>query len=409
MTHEYINRTLEPLLLRSAREFPAVTVTGPRQSGKTTLLRHVFAETHGYVSLADPDVRAWAVTDPRDFLARHPAPIVMDEITYAPELLSFIMGIIDADRSAKGLYILSGSQNLGLVSAVSESLAGRTDVLRLFPLSDRELDGEPARALPWDRSPDMAGEAMAVSVRHAWDRFLRGYYPEVALDTERDAHRWHAAYTTTYLEQDVRSLRAVSDLSDFQAFMQLLAARTAQILDLSSLSRDLGVAVNTIKSWLSVLEATHQVFLLRPDAFNASRRMVKRPKVYFVDVGTVCYLTGLRDADHAARGPMAGQIVETAVVAEVYKTYAHLGLSPALSFWRTSHGQEVDLLVREGGRVVPVEVKSAGTANRRWADGIRAFRSMETHAEVDPGYVVHPGDVAIGLGSGTLALPMRDL
>ncbi|HEX9094287.1 MAG TPA: ATP-binding protein [Coriobacteriia bacterium] len=409
MATGYVQRTIEPLLRRSAAEFPAVTLTGPRQSGKTTLLRRVFGESHQYVSLADPEVRAWALGDPRDFLARHPAPVILDEVTYAPDLLHYVMGLIDSDRSAKGCFILSGSQNLGLVAAVSESLAGRTDVLRLFPLTDRELDRDPGRSLFWDRDPLVAREALAAPVRDAWGRFLQGYYPEVALDTHRDAYRWHAAYATTYLEQDVRSLRAVGDLAGFQSFMQLLAARTATVLDLTALSRDLGVAVNTIKGWLSVLEATHQVFFLRPDAFNASRRMVKRPKLYFLDIGTVCYLTGLRDVEHAARGPMAGQIVETAVVAEVYKAYAHLGLTPALSFWQTAHGVEVDLVIRDAGRVVPVEVKSAGTANRRWADGVRTFRSLETQGVPDAGYVVHPGDTAIGLGDGVLALPLREL
>jgi predicted AAA+ superfamily ATPase len=187
------------------------------------------------------------------------------------------------------------------------------------------------------------------------------------------------------------------------------ATRTATILDLSALSRDIGASVNTLKAWLSVLEATHQIFFLRPDVFNLSRRMVKRPKIYFVDVGTVCYLTGLSVPEHAARGPMAGQIVETAVVSEIYKTYAHLGRTPSLTFWRTARGEEVDLLIRDAGRVVPVEVKSSATANHRWADGPRVFRSLETHGDPEPGYVVYLGDAAIGLGDGTMTLPLLEL
>ena len=409
MRDRYVHRTMEPLLRRSAAEFPAITLTGPRQSGKTTLLKHVFGDTHEYVSLAEPETRAWALSDPRDFLAQHPAPVILDEITYAPELLDYLLGLIDEDRSATGRYILSGSQNLALVASVSQSLAGRTAVLRLFPLTEREMAGEPDRLLFWDRDPLVAREPVAPSVRDAWARFLRGYYPEIGLDTTRDAHLWHASYATTYLEQDVRALRAVGDISSFQVFVQMLAARTATVLDMSSLSRDIGVSVNTIRGWLSVLEATHQVFLLRPDAFNATRRMVKRPKIYFVDVGTVCYLTGLSVPEHAARGPMAGQIVETAVVSEVYKTYAHLGRTPALSFWRTARGEEIDLLIRDAGKVIPVEVKSSGTVNRRWAGVLRTFGSLETHGDPEPGYVVHPGEIAIGLGDGALALPLRDL
>jgi predicted AAA+ superfamily ATPase len=409
MVDRYIERTIEPLLRRCAAEFPAITLTGPRQSGKTTLLKHVFGDTHEYVSLADPKIRAWALRDACDFLAKHPAPVILDEITYAPELLDYLLGLIDADRSAKGRYILSGSQDLALVASVSQSLAGRTAVLRLFPLTEREMARQPERPLFWDRDPIVAREPIAPSVRDAWSRFMRGYYPEIALDPARDAHLWHSSYATTYLEQDVRSLRAVGDISSFQTFVQMLAARTATILDMSSLSRDIGVSVNTIRAWLSVLEATHQVFLLRPDTFNLSRRMVKRPKIYFVDVGTVFYLTGMSAPEHAARGPMAGQIVETAVVSEIYKTYAHLGRTPALSFWRTARGEEVDLLVRDAGKVVPVEIKSGATPNHRWADGLKTFRSLETHGDPEPGYVVHLGDVAIGLGEEALALPLLDL
>jgi predicted AAA+ superfamily ATPase len=409
MMDRYVQRTIEPLLRRSAAEFPAITLTGPRQSGKTTVLKHVFGDTHEYVSLADPETRSWALRDPRDFLAKHPAPVMLDEITYAPELLDYLLGLIDADRSAKGRYILSGSQNLALVASVTQSLAGRTAVLRLYPLTEREMAGEPDRLLFWDRDTIVAREPITPTVRDAWARFLRGYYPDVALHTESDAHLWHASYVTTYLEQDVRTLRAVGDLSMFQHFVEMLAARTATILELSALSRDIGASVNTLKGWLSVLEATHQVFLLRPDVFNVSRRMVKRPKIYFVDVGTVCYLTGLRVPEHAARGPMAGQIVETAVVSEIFKTYAHLGRTPSLTFWRTARGQEVDLLIRDAGKVVPVEVKSGGTANHRWADVLRTFRSLETHGDPEPGYVVHPGTTAVGLGDGTMTLPLLEL
>ena len=409
MTTPYLTRTLEPLLLQSAREFPAITLTGPRQSGKTTLLKHLFADTHDYVSLSVPDTRAWALRAPQDFLASHPAPVILDEITYAPDLLHYVMDLIDNDRDAKGQFIITGSQNLGLVAAITESLAGRTDVLRLFPLTERELRGEPDRSLPWDRPADIARESLRPSVRVAWDTFLRGYYPEVALDPGRDAYRWQAAYVATYLEQDVSSLRAVGDRFAFQTFMQMLAARTATVLDLSSLSRDIGVSVNTVKAWLSVLDATHQIFMLRPDARNLSRRMVKRPKVYFTDVGLVCHLTGLKDAEHAARGPMAGQLVENAVMAEVYKTYAHLGLTPSMSFWRTATGLEVDLVIRDGGRTVPVEIKSAGTVNRRWADGLRTFRSTQNGDEVDRGYVVFPGADPVGLGEGALAIPFGEL
>lgn len=237
---------------------------------------------------------------------------------------------------------------------------------------------------------------------------LRGSYPELTAEPGRDAGLWHASYIQTYLERDVRALRQVGDLTLFQSFLRVLAARSGQLLRLTDIARDLGVALNTVKAWLSVLEATYQVFVLRPFFANVGKRLVKTPKVYFADTGTLCALVGLKSPDHAASGPMGGAIFETAVIMEVYKTLSHRGQEPQLYFWRTSRGQEVDLVVDAGGRLIPIEIKLTATPHPGLAGGITAFHEA-LGPRVGPGWLVHPGDTQLPLGSNVRSLPFAEL
>jgi len=322
-------------------------------------------------------------------------------------LLPYVKERIDAERSKRGRYVLTGSQNLLLMERVTESLAGRAAMLRLMPLSQREALGTPDVPLLWETKK---GRVVRKGFGHIelWQSFLRGGYPELVAGPDRDLSLWHSSYVQTYLERDVRSIRQVGDLTLFQNFLRALAARSGQLINLTDLGRDLGVAVNSVKAWLSVLEATFQVLVLRPYFSNIGKRLVKTPKVYFIDVGTLCYLTGLKDPQHAASGPMGGAIFETAVLSEIMKVLAGRGEEPQIYFWRTSTGVEVDIVVERAGKLVPIEVKLSSTPRPAMADSIMTFQ-RDFGGKAGPGYVVHPGDVRLPLSSGVTAIPFADL
>ena len=402
----YLQRTIEPFIGRAAAEFPVVMLTGPRQSGKTTLLQHLFSKTHRYLSMELPDVQAAALNDPRGFLELYPPPAIFDEIQYAPGLLPYIKERVDAARQRMGQFILTGSQNILLAQGVSESLAGRVAMLRLLPLSFREILKRAQTPLPWEEETRIPRSGLAY--KELWESFLRGGYPELVVNPERDLGLWHASYVQTYLERDVRALRQVGELGQFQSFLRALAARSAQLFNIADLARDLGVAVNTVRAWLSVLEATFQIVVLRPYYANVGKRLVKTSKVYFADVGTLCYLVGLRDAAHAAAGPMGGAIMETAVVNEVVRTMTHRGQEPRLYFWRTAKGSEVDLLVDTGVELIPLEIKLSTTPAARMAAGIDALR-RDLGERVQKGYVVHPGEARLPITPNAVAWPFGDL
>lgn len=406
MESNYIPRSLEAVIRKAAEQFPAVVVVGPRQSGKTTLLNHLFGGKIPLISLEPPDVRLAASADPRGFLNLYPPPIIYDEIQYAPELLPYIKEQIDAKRNQVGQFILTGSQNLLLMQQVTESLAGRTAVLKLLPLSRWELARMPERKLPWEAAPSISLPAQSIS--QLWEQALRGFYPELATRTERDFHLWHASYVQTYLERDVRNLRSVGDLTLFQSFLRALAARSAQLLNLSDLARDVGVAVNTAKAWLSVLEASFQVFLLRPYLANIGKRLIKSPKVYFMDTGILCYLVGLQDISHASNGPMSGAIFENLVVSDLYKIAMHRGEEPALYFWRTAAGAEVDVVIDLQGKLVPLEIKQSATPRLEMAQGLHQFMA-DLKEKAVPGFVIHSGQISLPLGQGVKALPLTQL
>ena len=292
MGARYLPRAIEKTLRRAASQFPAVLLSGARQSGKTTLLKRLFARSHRFVSFDLPEIEEFAVRDPNLFLERNPPPIVLDEVQRVPTLLRYIKERIDRKRSTPGQYIMSGSQVFALMKGESESLAGRIAVLDLATMSAGEQDGLgttwplPPTGLLGRKDTALSGGSGAGRVL---GRMLRGGFPELVVRADVDRRLWYELYVRTYLERDVSSVRRVSDLRDFRRFIVALATRARQLLRLSEVARELGVAVNTVKAWVSVLEASHQIFLLQPYFANLGKRLVRSPKVYFNDTGLLCH------------------------------------------------------------------------------------------------------------------------
>lgn len=358
-----IARTMESTIRTLLQGFPIVTITGPRQSGKTTLARAVFAD-RPYVSLEDPDVRRAALEDPRAFLGRFPNGGVLDEAQRAPELFSYLQTRTDAD-GRMGLFLLTGSQQFGLLSGVSQSLAGRTAFVELLPFAAGELAGA-------EKSPTALDHLL----------FIGGYPP--LYDRRLSPRAWFAAYVTAYVERDVRQLLNVQDLETFQRFVRLCAGRSGQILNLSALATDCGITHNTAKAWISVLEASYLLFQLRPHHANLSKRLVKSPKLYFYDTGLLCWLLGLQSAEQLATHPLRGSIFETFVVSELVKSRLNHGERPTLHFWRDSNGNEVDVIADVGTQLMPIEIKSGQTINRDFFTGLKRWQALAGTQAVQP-------------------------
>jgi hypothetical protein len=346
-----IPRTLEAVLRSAAAQYPVVTVTGPRQSGKTTLCRATFPDKP-YVNLESPDVREFARTDPRGFLAAYGAGAILDEIQRIPELLSYLQPLVDADQQP-GRFILIGSQQFEVMNTVAQSLAGRTAVLKLLPLTIAEL--------------------AAAGISPGTDQLLlSGFYPPIH-DGGLDPTRALGDYVETYVQRDIRQLITIKDLALFEKFIRLCAGRIGQLLNLQSLGNDVGISHTTARSWLTLLEASYVVFLLQPWHVNLGKRQIKTPKLYFHDVGLASYLLGAETVQHISRHPLRGNLFENLVVGEALKYRYNRGKRSNLFFWRDAKGNEVDLIVENGPDVLPVEVKAGATINPDYFRGLTAF------------------------------------
>lgn len=385
----YYQRTISRLFARAMRSFPAVLVTGPRQSGKTTFVRHELGEGAAYVSFDDPLERELATTDPQGFLQRFAAerPVIFDEIQYVPGLLSYLKLRIDQDRARNGKWVLTGSQQFNMMQAVSESLAGRIAVLSLLPFHYRE-GGFQERGTCADR---------------IWD----GGYPAPKVH-QVDRQLWLSSYIQTYLERDVRQLHNIKDINVFQTFLELCAAHHAQELNYAELSRACGVSQPTIKQWISTLQASFIIYLLRPFHANLGKRLIKSPKLYFLDSALAAYLTSQPTPEALWAGHMGGAFFEGYIVTETHKILnARDGVSE-LYFWRSQDRLEIDLLLVRAGRVHPVEIKQTGTPTLRHAQPLTRLAAILGRNRIGSPMVVCNSTARRPLGGDIEAVPWDD-
>ncbi len=347
-------RTIEPFLKQLFKQYPVVTLSGPRQSGKTTLCRMAFPHK-AYVNLEAPDERQFALEDPRGFLNAYQDGAIFDEIQRTPDLLSFLQPLID-ENQRPGLFLLTGSQQFNVLEVLSQSLAGRTGLLTLLPFDWQEIQPytEPSRV-----------DSLILS----------GFYPRLH---HMDIHPTQALgdYFETYVQRDVRQLLQIRHAGTFEKFVRLCAGRVGQLVNMQSLGNDAGVSHTTAKEWLSILEASYIIFQLPPWHANVSKRLIKTPKLYFWDVGLAAYLLGLEEEKQVSRDPLRGNLFENMVIAEMFKYCYHHGRRPRLSFYRDSTGNEVDLLVERGQELAAVEIKSGQTVTRDYFQGLNRFAKV---------------------------------
>ena len=384
----WIHRVLTGRLQTALRQFPVVLLSGARQVGKTVLCRHVWPEAN-YVTLDLPAEAEAARTDSSAFLDRHSSPLIVDEIQYAPELLRHMKVRVDRDRQP-GQYLITGSQDFALMQGVTESLAGRCAVLQLPGLGIEEVKAEDTDAID------------ALSWRGGW--------PELHARPELDRELWLGSYLATYLERDVRNILNVGSLRDFDRFLRAAAYRTGQLLSLSGLARDVGIAVSTARQWISLLEASHQIVLLEPWHVNPGKRLTKTPKLYFQDVGLLLYLFGFRCWEDVRANAAWGAIWENVVIAECRKAMVDSGRLHPLYYWRTASGDEVDLLIEVGHRRVEViEVKASAQPDGRALKGLKAFARLYGAEAIDRGFVVCRTPSGYPLGAADLQVDVVSL
>ena len=375
-----IERILKARLLELTKKYPIVTLTGPRQSGKSTLLKTAFLE-YKYVSLEDPDMRLFATEDPRGFLATYPNKTIIDEVQRVPSIFSYIQTHTDKENK-EGMYLLAGSHNFLLMESINQSLAGRTAILRLLPFSHIEMK---------------EGNILPPTVN---EEIFKGAYPRL-YDKNITPTDYYPFYIQTYVERDVRLMRNIGDLSKFIRFLKLCAGRIGQLLNISSLANECGVSVTTATSWISILEASYICYLLKPDHNNYAKRLVKAPKLYFYDTGLACSLLDIRNADQIATHFLRGGLFENLVINEFIKEAYNKGKEPNLSFWRDSTGNEVDLLCTIEGKQYAYEIKSGATYSSDFFKGISKWAKL-SGATPELCFVIYNGDKNMNTSQGNV-------
>jgi len=364
-----IKRHLEPALIETARSFPAIWITGPRQAGKTTLAKTAFPE-YAYVSFEDIDMRSFAKNDPRSFLRQFPDRVILDEVQKCPDILSYLQTHLDTLGGA-GHFVLTGSHQFQLAASISQSLAGRVAIVNLLPFSLSELYG----LAPSPVEQAAAGTDLLPASFSLETILFEGMYPAIH-GKKMNAPKWLSSYYATYLERDVREVTSVRDLHQFDTFVRLCAARTGSLINYSDIASNCGASLATVKSWLSILELSGIIMLVRPSFGNFSKRLIKQPKLHFLDSGLLCHLLRISDPTQLAFHPLKGRIFESFIVSEIIKSYYNAQRETPLSFWRDSKGREIDALLDMGAWQLPIEIKASETINEAFFDALRWWLAL---------------------------------
>jgi predicted AAA+ superfamily ATPase len=404
----YFERSLNKLIKIITKTFPVLLLTGPRQVGKTTLLEHLKEKNRGYVTLDDLDERELAKKDPALFLQRHKPPLIIDEVQYAPELFTEIKIIVDKEKK-NGLFWLTGSQKFELMNGISETLAGRVGICEVQGLSQREIQRSSEDCQPFLPTKGFIASAFSnqktsKDLMKVYQDIWRGSYPKMIADTKVPRDIFYSSYIQTYLQRDVRDLSKIGQLLTFQRFLKVAAARTGQLINYADMARDVDVDPKTIKEWISILEASGLIYLLQPYHSNLTNRLIKTPKLYFLDTGLCSYLTGWSSAESLEAGSMSGAILETYVISEVLKTYLYSGVRPNFFFYRDKDHNEIDLLIEFDQVIYPIECKKTATPSLSSSKNFYALDKLKV--KVGHGIVFCFKEKAVALSEKITALPI---
>ncbi len=400
-----IRRNLETSIRIYSSQYPVVAIVGPRQSGKTTLARYMFPD-HKYLSMENLDIRHMAQDDPRGFLDDYGKNIILDEIQRVPSLFSYLQERVDLDESPAG-YVLTGSRQFILMEKITQSLAGRIITFQLYPFSFNELYG----AKP-DKNIDSIFKIKQRDIKGVekidiYRMIFTGMYPRIH-DKKLDARKWIENYILTYIERDIRSLVNVDNLKLFEDFLKICASMSGQLINYTSISNSIGVSQPTVKKWLSLLETSGILFVLPPHYKNFKKRIVKTPKLYFTDTGVLSFLLSIRNPDELISHPLWGNIFETFIISEFYKRVHHTGEKPPFYFWRDKTGNEIDLIVDIGSKLLPIEIKASKTYSPKLKTNIFSWLNLKNNTS-EKGFVIYRGEEVIGKRSAVRVIPWWDL